>query len=87
MTSRFFVIRYQFTPSSGISASKSRKPAAPLSHSRPSAVSIPNTSLSQGAFAARRDLSQSSKVKAGTPLLKVSLTRNRSAIQLNICIE
>ena len=45
------------------------------------------TSLSQGALAARRAFSQSSKVKAGTPLLKVSFTRSRSAIQLNICIE
>ncbi len=74
------------TPSSGISASKSMKPVAPLSHRRPSAVIISETSLSQGVSAARRALSQSSKLKAGTPLAKVSFTRRRSAIQLNICM-
>ena len=75
------------TPSSGISASKSMKPVAPLSHRRPSAVTISKTSLSQGVLAAMRVLSQSSKVNAGTPLPKVSFTRRRSAIQLNICME
>ena len=74
------------TPSKGISASKSMKPVAPLSLRRPSAVIISETNLSHGVPAERRALSQSSKLNAGTPLAKVSLTRRRSAIQLNICM-